>query len=125
MDFDPRDYDSRDDERFGDGRERGGRGEYRDRDDDDLRLPEVHSRDHDDEGREPGRGSGDDSRQSKECVIEGRLTIVNPFRPDSSTGSHRWRQTDAGRGDALACAAVNAFHANSYQPHVEAVTLLM
>jgi hypothetical protein len=64
MDFDPRDYDSRDDERLGDHRKRGGRG---DRDDDDLRLPDVRIRDHDDEGRELGRGCGDASRQSKEC----------------------------------------------------------
>jgi hypothetical protein len=67
MDFDPRDYDSRDDERLGDGRERGGLGEYRDRDDDDRKLPEVPIRDHDVEPRELGRGAGDDSRQSKGC----------------------------------------------------------
>jgi hypothetical protein len=43
MDFDPRDYDSRDEERLGDSRERGGRANYRNRDDDDLRLPDFTS----------------------------------------------------------------------------------
>lgn len=62
MDFDPRGYDSRADDRF----DRGGRGNSNrnlDRDDD-LRLPDRHPRDRDDDAREPGRGPGDDSRQS-------------------------------------------------------------
>jgi hypothetical protein len=42
MDFDPRDYD------------------------DDLRLPDVQVRDHDDDTRDLGRGPGDDARQPKD-----------------------------------------------------------
>lgn len=56
MDFDPRDYDSRDDERFID-RDRTASEER----DDEWNRPAVGSRDRDDEAREPGRGSGDSS----------------------------------------------------------------
>lgn len=54
MDFDPRDYDSRDDERFND----HGR-------DDGASQPDIQSRDGDDEAREAGRGPGRDSRGSQ------------------------------------------------------------
>jgi hypothetical protein len=66
MDFDPRDFDSRDDDRLALDRHRGGSArEDLDRDDD-LRLPDIRSRDRgDDDARELGRGPGDDSRQSK------------------------------------------------------------
>jgi hypothetical protein len=66
MDFDPRDYHSRDDDRFPSDRHHGGRGnsyDQRDRDED-LRLPDSHNRDRDDGARELGRGPGDDSRTS-------------------------------------------------------------
>jgi hypothetical protein len=63
MDFDPRDIDSRDDERYGYDRERGGRdGSDHDRDGDDWR--QLDPRDRDDDSRELGRGPGDDSRRS-------------------------------------------------------------
>jgi hypothetical protein len=65
MDFDPRDYDSRHDERFEHRGERASRGgSYDDRDFDDWRQPETPVRARDDEARKLGRGPGDDSRQS-------------------------------------------------------------
>jgi len=64
MDFDPRDGDSRDEERFN---TRGGKGGAFQADldrEDDLRLPDIRSRDRDDnDARTLGRGPGD-SRQS-------------------------------------------------------------
>jgi DNA-binding MarR family transcriptional regulator len=67
MDFDPRDYDSRDDDRLPSDRHHGGRGNSYDQldRDDDLRVPESHNRDRDNDVRERGRSTGDDSRQSK------------------------------------------------------------
>jgi hypothetical protein len=64
MDCDPRDYDSRQDERFDPKGERTSRGGSYDRDLDDWRQPEMPARESDDEARELGRGPGDDSRQS-------------------------------------------------------------
>ena len=66
MDFDPRDYDSRDGDRFPSDRHHGGRGNSYDQLDrnDDLRLPESDNRDRDNDVRELGRGPGDDSRSS-------------------------------------------------------------
>ncbi len=65
FDTDPRDYDSRDDERFGLERERASRGTSDDHDrDHDWRLPEIPHRDQDDDARELGRGPGNDSRNS-------------------------------------------------------------
>ena len=66
MDFDPRDYDSRDDDRLAFGFQPGARGSSHDDldRDDDLKLPETtRSRDREDGARDLGRGSGD-SRQS-------------------------------------------------------------
>lgn len=64
MDFDPRDFDSRDDERFGGHRERAGRDSADALDHDhDWRQPTT-SRDRDDDARTLGRGPGDDSRAS-------------------------------------------------------------
>ena len=60
MDFDPRDYDSRDEDRAPT-RDRGGRGAS-DRDDerdDEWSRPAGFSRDRDDDGRDLGRGPGD------------------------------------------------------------------
>jgi hypothetical protein len=62
FDFDPRDSDSRDDDRFGHGRERGANS-YDDHEDD-LKLPVSRSRDRNDDARDLGRGPGD-SKQSK------------------------------------------------------------
>lgn len=59
MDFDPRDCDSRDEERFS---SRDNSSHDLDRDDD-LRLPDDRGRDRDDDARDLGRGPGD-SRQS-------------------------------------------------------------
>jgi hypothetical protein len=61
FDFDPRDYNSRDDERFGVERSRGSHGGSDDRDDD-WKHPEIRSRDRDDDARELGRGPGSDNR---------------------------------------------------------------
>src|SRR6185295_19092345 len=63
FDFDPRDYDSRDDDRHGVEREGSGRSDSRDRDDD-WSQPETRSRDRDDDAGELGRGPGGDSRGS-------------------------------------------------------------
>src|SRR5579864_4541055 len=64
MDFDPRDYDSRDDDRFAFGHARGKGTSHDDLDrDDHLRLPETRSRDRDDTARDLGRGPGE-SKQS-------------------------------------------------------------
>jgi hypothetical protein len=58
MDFDPRDIDSRDDDRFGLDHNRGHRGDSdHDHDWDDWRQP--GGRDHDGDAREPGRASGE------------------------------------------------------------------
>jgi hypothetical protein len=59
MDFDPRDYDSRDEERFNSSDNRAHDFDH----DDDLRLPDDRGPDRDDGARELGRGPGD-SRQS-------------------------------------------------------------
>src|SRR5882762_6676973 len=64
MDFDPRDCDSRDDDRFAFDRHRGGGNSYDDHDDD-LKLPDSRSRERDDDdSRDLGRGPGEESRQS-------------------------------------------------------------
>jgi DNA-binding MarR family transcriptional regulator len=64
MDFDPRDYDSRDEDRAPT-RDRGGRGgsDRDDQRDDEWSRPSGFSRDRDDDGRDLGRGPGD-SRES-------------------------------------------------------------
>jgi hypothetical protein len=62
MDFDPRDYDSRDDDRFNTHRSKGSAHDPPDREDD-LRLPDGDCRDRDDDARTLGRGPGD-SRES-------------------------------------------------------------
>lgn len=63
FDFDPRDSQSRDDERFGAARDRGGRGVSDERDHkDDWSQPEVGSRDRDGHARGLGRGPGSDNR---------------------------------------------------------------
>jgi DNA-binding MarR family transcriptional regulator len=65
MDFDPRDYDSRDDQRHGNTPNRGNRGDSNDYDrDDDWSQPHIRSRDRDDDARTLGRGPGSDSRAS-------------------------------------------------------------
>jgi hypothetical protein len=68
MDFDPRDYDSRDDEWHGSTPNRGNRGASDDRDrDDDWRQPHVRPRDRNDQdGRTLGRGPGSDRQASDE-----------------------------------------------------------
>jgi hypothetical protein len=64
MDFDPRDYDSRDDDRFAS--HHGGRGVSHDdlERDDDLNLPDTRGRNRDDGARELGRGPGDSKHSS-------------------------------------------------------------
>jgi hypothetical protein len=65
FDFDPRDCDSRDDERYGSNASRGGRGGADDRDrDDDWSQPHVRSRDWNDDARTLGRGPGNDRQSS-------------------------------------------------------------
>lgn len=62
MDFDPRDYDARDDERFNE-RWRGGQGDSYDHDHDST-LADDRARERDDDARTLGRGPGD-SRSSR------------------------------------------------------------
>ena len=62
FDFDPRDFDSRDDERRGNEPSRGSRGGSDDRDrDDDWSQPGTRTRDRDDDGAPAlGRGPGNE-----------------------------------------------------------------
>jgi hypothetical protein len=63
MNFDPRDYDSRPDERFGTERGLGSRGTSRNDDrDDDWRQPEVRVHDRDDDARDLGGGTSSNNR---------------------------------------------------------------
>ena len=65
MDFDPRDSDSRDDERYESNQSRGSLGSSDDRDrDDEWSQPHNRSRERDDDARTLGRGPGSDSRAS-------------------------------------------------------------
>jgi hypothetical protein len=68
LDFDPREYDSRDDERHGNSTSRTSRGGSDDRDRyDDWSQPEIRSRDrNDNEGPTLGRGPGSDRQTSDE-----------------------------------------------------------
>ena len=93
MDFDPRDYDSRDDDRLAFGHQRGGRGSSHDDldRDDDLRLSETRSRDRDDGGRDLGRGPGD-SKQSRSDGHDPRDEARQPER-DRDTRVMRSRAT--------------------------------
>lgn len=74
MDFDPRDYDSRDEERHGNTPSRGSCGGWDDRDrDDDWSQPEIRPRDRDaDDARTLGRGPGSDRQASDEHVRDRR-----------------------------------------------------
>src|SRR5262249_23889971 len=61
MDFDPRDYDSRDDERHSDPPSRGHRGSREHDRDDNRSQPETRTRERDDDdGRSLGRGPDND-----------------------------------------------------------------
>jgi len=65
MDFDPRDYDSRDDDQFALGQNRGRGASHDDFDhDDDLRLPEARGRDRDDTSRDLGRGPAESKKST-------------------------------------------------------------
>src|SRR5438128_3575582 len=91
MDFDPRDYDSRDDQRVDPKGERASRGgSDDDRDWDDWRRPEIPVRDRDDQARELGRGPGDDSRQSNS----------DAYRQDPREDT-RWPERDRDPRDAF------------------------
>jgi hypothetical protein len=76
LDLDPRDYDSRDEERHTNTPSRGGRGSSGDHDrDHDWRLPDARARDRDDgDERSLGRGPGND-RQGKTPRDESAFTI--------------------------------------------------
>jgi hypothetical protein len=66
MDFDPRDYDSRDNERHGNTPSRGGRGGSDDRDHDhDWSQPDTRTRDRDDDARSLGRGPANERQGSE------------------------------------------------------------
>jgi hypothetical protein len=80
MDFDPRDFDARDDERH---RETGADGH--DNHDDDLRLPDEGGRDRDDDARSLGRGPGD-SRQSNNDTPDPRDDTRWPERDRDAPG---------------------------------------
>src|SRR5262245_61866526 len=86
MDFDPRDYDSRDEDRFDTG-SKGTAQDDLDRDHD-LRLPEDRHRDRDDDARDLGRGPGDsresthqDPRSRDDARWPGRERTYDPREP--------------------------------------------
>lgn len=96
FDFDPRDYDSRDDERQGSTPNRGDRGAFADRDrDDDWRQPDFRPGDGDDEdARTLGRGPGSDREASDEHGRDRRDDAVGPTGTAtvvSAIGSHGTR----------------------------------
>ena len=66
MDFDPRDYDSREEDRFASDQQREGRTSSNDDldRDDNLRPPDTPIRDRENDARDLGRGRGEDSRSS-------------------------------------------------------------
>ena len=65
MDFDPRDFDSRDDERHSDARSRGGqRGSSNHDRDDNQSQPETRPRDRHDDARSLERGPGNNRQES-------------------------------------------------------------
>ena len=99
MDFDPREYDSRDDERFDLDRHRGRNNDSPhdfDRDDH-LKLPDCRSRGREDDARELGRGPGDNSRQSNSD--EHRRDLRDETRWPERNRAHRER--DVGPRDAF------------------------
>jgi hypothetical protein len=85
MDFDPRDYDSREDDRHASGHHRGSRGSsYDDLDhNEELRLPQSRGRDRDDASRDLGRGPGE-SKQSNRAVHDPRDDARWPERDRDS-----------------------------------------
>jgi hypothetical protein len=92
FDFDPRDYDSRDDERHRTTPDRGSRGGSDDRDRyDDWSQPQIRSRDRDDnDGRTLGRGPGSDRKASDEHGSDRRDDARWPERDRD----HRERDVD-------------------------------
>ena len=93
MDFDPRDDDSRDEDRFAPTRDRGSRGDL-ERDAErgvEPSRPVTLSRDRDDDARDLGRGPGD-SRES-DSGEPGRDACDEARWPDRGRG-HRTRDTD-------------------------------
>jgi hypothetical protein len=77
FDFDPRDYDSRDDERHGKTPSGGSHGgpDNRDRDDD-WTQPDTQTRDRDDDdARSLGRGPGNDRQGSVTPILRRRATL--------------------------------------------------
>ena len=79
MDFDPRDYDSRDDERFAPHRGRSGNSDRDDHErEDDPRQPDIPSRDREDS----------DVRQTAEKLWEARF-IAEHRRPRSQGAAER------------------------------------
>src|SRR4051812_12957156 len=71
MDFDPRDYDSRDDQRLDTERSRGGRGASAEHDGEGHRTPHDHPKERHQDSRELGRGPGD-ARQSNHSGQDSR-----------------------------------------------------
>jgi hypothetical protein len=75
LDLDPRDFDSRDDERHSNARSRGGRGSSGDHErDHDWTQPDTRMRDRDDgDERSLGRGPGNDRQGSDICRLVQRV----------------------------------------------------
>jgi hypothetical protein len=81
IDFDPRDHDSRPDERLDIERGRGGRGSFDGHDrDEDLRQPKGEVRDHDDHARDVGRRPGSTGQAGDS--VDGRRDREDPWRAD-------------------------------------------
>ena len=89
FDFDPRDYDSRDDERQHDNPSRGSRGGSDDRDrDDDWRQPR-RQRDQDDDARTLGRGPGNDRASAHDEHDDAIAVMMHVGRSATATARAR------------------------------------
>jgi len=120
MDFDPREYDSRDDERFAPDRGRGGNSDRDGRDlDDNSRLSDVASRDRDDsDAREAGRGPGDSREsQSDERGRDARLIAI-AARHDDGFAPRKYvtRRHEAGATCSHACSSASGTFGSSMNP---------
>src|SRR3954469_5523210 len=82
MEFDPRDYDSRDDQRLDTERSRGGGGASAEHDGEGHRTPHDHPKERHQDSRELGRGPGD-ARQSNHSGQDSRDDARWPERERS------------------------------------------
>lgn len=114
MDFDPRDYDSRDEERQGSTPSRGSRRGSDDPErDDDSRQPEIGLRDRDDDARTAGRGPGSERQGSDEHRRDHR----GDARWLERHREHRDREYTLRGSESRTLATVGAFRVVSSRGH--------